>query len=64
MEYARLLRNEVQLVRFKESCNSKANEIKKLQTQLAYFKRQAMKRSAEASQEPEEDEHADFANVI
>lgn len=48
-------------MKYKDTCNSKANEIKKLQTQLAYYRKRAMKSTAEV---PQEDEHADLPNVI
>lgn len=53
---ARLLRNEVQLIKMKELCRDKSNEIKKLQTQLAYYKKQAAKRNNEEPKEPEQAE--------
>lgn len=60
-EYARLLHNDVQLMKYKETCNSKSNEIRKLHVQLSYYKRQAMKRNSEV---PDEPEHADLQEVI
>lgn len=57
---ARLLRNEVQLIKVKEICRDKSNEIKKLQTQLAYYKKQAAKRNNE---EPKEAEQTDLSKV-
>lgn len=41
-EYSRLLQNEIKIMKFKEQCQTKASEIKKLQDQVAYFKRQTM----------------------
>lgn len=45
-EYSRLLQNEVKLIKFTELCQTKASEIKRLQDQLAYFKRQAMRKNS------------------
>lgn len=59
-EYARLLRAEVQGMRFKESCQNKASEIKKLQMQVAYYKKQVLSRTGE---EPKEPEAYDLVNV-
>lgn len=59
-EYMRLLKAEVQGIRFKESCQNKASEIKKLQMQVAYYKKQVLSRTGE---EPKEPEPSDSANV-
>lgn len=61
-EYFRLINNDVQLIKYKTICTNKANEIKILRTQLAYFKKQAMKRKSEVPQ-GDEGATADEFNV-
>lgn len=39
-EYAHFLKQSVQLIKFKELNQNKALEIKRLQTQVAYYKKQ------------------------
>lgn len=50
-------------MRYKDLSKAKANEIKQLQSQLSYYKRQAMKRAAEM---PCEDKifPVDLPNII
>lgn len=43
-EYARLLRIEVQLMKYKELCEKKTKQLKELQSQVAHYKKQAAKR--------------------
>lgn len=45
-EYSRLLQNEVKLIKFETLCQKKAVEVKRLQDQVAHYKRQAMKNAS------------------
>lgn len=63
-EYARLLHNDVQLLKCKETCNSKAAEIKKLQTQVLYYRKQANKKRTTEMHQEDGEENADLLKVI
>lgn len=41
-DYDRFLKQEIQLIKFKESCQKKSAELKRLHDQLAYFKKQVL----------------------
>lgn len=56
-EYTRLLKQEIQLIKYKETCQAKAVEVKRLQTQLAYFKKQIS-----MLRKNQKDEHDDSDN--
>lgn len=63
-EYARLLQNDVQLLKYKETCNSKAAEIKKLQTQVLYYRKQSNKKRTTEMHQEDGEENADLLKVI
>lgn len=64
-EYARLLKQEIQLIKYKESCTTKAAEVKRLQDQLAHFKKHvAMLRSQKEDSLDTENKKPLFANVM
>lgn len=64
-EYARLLKQEIQMIKYKEACQEKSAEIKKLQDQLSYFKKQVLiLRNNQKEVEPPSKKHTDFATVI
>lgn len=66
-EYARLLKQEVQLIQYKESCNAKALELKRLQDQLSYFKKQiSMLRNKQMNDQDDatNEKTSLFANVM
>lgn len=67
-EYSRLLHNEIQLIKHKEQlekckgiCQNKSSEIKRLQDQVTYYKRQAYKRTVDEQHNPNK---PDLNNVI
>lgn len=60
-EYLRLLHDNVQMMKYKEACKSKSNEVKSLQSQLMYYKKRAMQRNDGM---PVEDHVDDSSNVI
>lgn len=64
-EYARFLKQEIQMIKYKEACQEKAAEIKKLQDQLGYFKKQVLiLRNNQKEVEPPSKKQSDFATVI
>lgn len=50
-EYKRLQQNEVQLQKYKVLCEKKAKELKRVNTQLSYYRKQANKRSGQMDNE-------------
>lgn len=60
-EYSRLLHDNVQMMKFKEACKAKSNEVKSLQSQLMYYKKRAVQRN---NGMPVEDHVDDSSNVI
>lgn len=63
-EYARLLKQEIQLIKYKESCQTKSAEVKRLQDQLAYYRKQVLLLRRGNEDEPENKKPFDFANVM
>ena len=55
-EYARLLQNDVKNIKLTELINAKSQQIKTLQTQLAYYRKKAMKRPASGEENEEQAE--------
>lgn len=65
-EYSRLLKQEIQLIKYKESCQQKSVEVKRLQDQVIYLKKQVLRRKlqAEHPDDPENKKQHVFANVM
>lgn len=64
-EYDRFLKQEIQLIKFKESCHKKSAELKKLHDQLAYFKKQVLiLRNKPNDDQNCENKKPNLANVI
>lgn len=71
MEYSRLLNNEIQLMKiesqlckYKGLCQNKSAEIKRLQDQVTYYKRQAYKHSSSDESKNPNAENTNPPNVI
>lgn len=63
-QYSHFLKQEVQLIKYKETCISKSAEIKSLQTKVSYFKKEVLKlRNRNNAMESDTDDPV-FANVI
>lgn len=54
--YKAFLNQEIENIKLKEKVQNKSREMKKLQTQLSYFKMQAEKRKMNFGQQPNDDE--------
>lgn len=64
-EYVRFLKYEVQLMKYKEICTSKATELKRLHDQLAYYKKQnQILRNAKDDAENSENKKPTLENVM
>lgn len=64
-DYARFLKQEIQLMKCKELCQNKTAELKRLQTQLSYFKKQVLiLRKNQKNNEDSENKKPIFANVM
>ena len=62
-EYARLLKNEVQLVKYKGLVQNKSSEIKRLQDLLNYYKRKA-NRQCDNKPDEKDDTQKPITDVI
>lgn len=63
-EYGRLLQNEVKMIKFKELCQNKAGEVKRLQDLVAYYKRQAMNKTSHGDDDSQVQPKADVGNGL
>lgn len=63
MEYNRLLQNEVQLKKYKELCEKKAAELKRVHSQLFHYKKQALKGSGQSDEQESSIPGMDAPNV-
>lgn len=65
-EYARLLKQEIQLIKLKETCQKKSTELKRLQNQNAYLQKQLFiaRSNRKKGDDPEQNMQSIFENVM
>lgn len=65
-EYARLLKQEIQLIKLKETCQKKSTELKRLQNQNAYLQKQLYiaRKNKKKEDDPEQNHQTIFGNVM
>lgn len=65
-EYSRLLKSNVQLIKYKELCQTKSSEIKRLQDQVGYFKKlvHMLRHKGKGDNDPDQKKQLKLANVM